>query len=148
MPQATWGRLFQRDIGPLDASRAPGARSMYDRRMRAIIYSALLFTGCSSLTVQTDNTPETPQVYFSRNVEPLLVATCTTNSGGCHADDSHAMDFSYAALSQDLDDNFSFISNALLLNTPDQLHRAMAWTVDARASIQTWLQLESAARGN
>lgn len=113
--------------------------------MRAII-CAFLFTGCGSLTVQPDTTTETPEVYFTRNVEPLLMAKCSAS--GCHADDSHAMDFSYAALSQDLDDNFTLISNLLLLNAPDQLHRPMIWTDAARADIETWLQMESAARGN
>jgi len=115
--------------------------------MRAII-CALLFAGCTSLTVQPDNPAESAQVYFSRNVEPLLMAKCSGNTTGCHSDGSHVVSFDYAALTRDLDDNFSVASDMLLMTAPDALHRDWTWNDDARANIQTWLQLESAARGN
>jgi hypothetical protein len=58
------------------------------------------------------------------------------------------LSFEYAALTQDLDDNFSATSDLILLTTPDSLHRDMEWNDDARADIAKWLQMESAARGN
>jgi hypothetical protein len=109
---------------------------MYDRPMKAIL-CALLFMGCGSLTVQPDPTNETPQMYFDRNVEPLVAAKCSA----CHGE------LDYATLTQELDDNYTLVSNVLLLDRPDQTHQ-MTWTTDERAAIEKWLQMESAARGN
>ena len=115
--------------------------------MRAIS-CALLFTGCTSLTVEPGNPSETAQVYFTRNVQPLLMAKCSGNTTGCHSDGSHVVSFEYAALTQDLDDNFSVTSDLIQLTMPDVLHRDMGWNDDARADLTKWLQMESAARGN